>query len=256
VIWTQEYMRYRVNQCDHNASAQKVFQQIDGGAVSATCVPDCRYRVAPSDRELSEAQQSASVDLVGEPGGCAWTATSDAPWITFSSDYNAGTNGVTIPYTVTQNVSGGPRTGRIRVVYGNNANATHTVYQQGNALITTFTMTDSFRSGSAPTTECHLRSTATPCTFTATSNLPGGGAYTYVWTANYFYGTATKTVTQTGTSNQFTLTDACNAADATSGGTPADLDVSVQVTDTLGNTQTVRSGQGVQPALRIVKFTC
>lgn len=256
VIWTQEYMRYRVNDCDHTVSVQKVFQQIDGGAVSATCVPDCRYRVSPSDRDLTEAQQSSFVDLVGEPGGCAWTATSDASWLTFSSDYNSGSNGVTIPYTVTQNVSGGPRTGRIRVAYGTNGNATHTVYQQGNALITTFTMADSFRSGATPATECHLRSAATPCTFTATSNLPGGGAYTYNWTANYFYGAATKTVTQTGTSNQFTITDACNASDATAGGTQADLDVTLQITDSLGNTQTIRSGHGTQPALRIVKFTC
>jgi hypothetical protein len=256
VIWTQEYMRYRVNECDHNASVQKVFQQIDGGAVSSTCVPDCRYRVAPSDRDVSGAQQTATVDVIGEPGGCAWTATSDAPWLTFSSDYNAGTNGVTIPYTVLQNVSGGPRQGRIRIVYGNGGHATHTVYQEGNTLITTFAMADSFRSGSTPTTECHLRSAATPCTFTATSNLPGGGAYTYSWTASYFYGTATKTVTQTGTSNQFTFTDACNAADATVGGTHGDLDVTLQITDSAGNSQTIRSGQGVQPALRIVKFTC
>src|SRR5688500_10413145 len=47
VIWTQEYMRYRVNQCDHASAQQKVFQQIDGGAVAATCVPDCFYRMAP-----------------------------------------------------------------------------------------------------------------------------------------------------------------------------------------------------------------
>ena len=254
VIWTQEYMRYRVNQCDHASAVQKVFQQIDGGAVAATCVPDCRYRLAPGGRELSAGQQSSFVDVVGEPGGCAWTAASDASWLTFSSDYSAGSTGVSIPYTVTQNVSGGSRTGRIRVVWSG-GNATHTVFQQGTAFISSFVMTDPFRSGSQPTTECHFRSAATPCTFTASSNLPGGGAYTYTWTANYFYGTQ-KTTTQTGTSNQFTITDACGGAGATATGDAADLEVTVQITDSLGNTQTLRSGEGAQPALRIVRFTC
>ena len=50
VIWTQEYLRYRVNECDHSSAVQKVIAQIDGGAVSATCVPACRYRASPGDR--------------------------------------------------------------------------------------------------------------------------------------------------------------------------------------------------------------
>ena len=104
VIWVQEYLRYRTNECDHATATQKVFAQIDGGAVSATCVPNCRYRASPPDRELSAAQQTNSFDLVGEPGGCAWTASSDASWLTFSSDLTSGNNSVTIPYTVTQNV--------------------------------------------------------------------------------------------------------------------------------------------------------
>ena len=254
VIWTQEYMRYRVNQCDHTGAAQKVFQQIDGGTVSATCVPDCNYRLAPGDRGLSAAQQTSFVDLVGAPGGCGWTAVSDASWLTFSSDYASGTNGVSIPYTVSQNVSGGPRTGRIRVTWAG-GNGSHVVFQEGNAFITTFTMTDPFRAGSQPVTECHFRSGATPCTFTATSNLPGGGSYTYTWTASYFYGTQ-KTTTQTGTSNQFTITDACGGSGATATGDHADLDVTLTITDSLGNTQTIRSAEGMQPALRVVRFSC
>lgn len=254
VIWTQEYMRYRVNQCDHASARQRVFQQIDGGAVAATCVPDCLYRFNPGERVLSAAQQNSFVDLQGAPGGCAWTAASEAPWLTFSSDYFAGTNGVSIPYTVAQNVSGGSRTGRIRVTWAG-GNASHVVFQEGSSFISSFQMTDPFRSGAQPTTECHFRSAATPCTFTATSNLPGGGSYTYTWTASYFYGTQ-KSTTQTGTSNQFTITDACGGSGATATGDAADLDVTVTITDSLGNTQTIRSGEGAQPALRIVRFTC
>jgi hypothetical protein len=253
VIWIQEYLRYRVNQCDHGTATQKVFAQVDGAPPSPTCVPNCAYRFDPAGREVSEAQQSLDVNLVGEPAGCDWSAVSDAPWLIFSSDYAFGRNGVNIPYTVQQNVSGGSRTGRIRVVWPG-GNTTHTVFQLGNQFITTFVMTDSFRSGASPATECHLRSTATPCAFTATSNLPGNGAYTFEWTATYTYGGVEKTVT--GATAAFTVTDACGASDATANGVATPLNVTLKITDSLGNTQTIRSGDGMQPALQIIKFTC
>lgn len=256
VIWTQEYMRYRVNQCDHATAIQKVFAQIDGEAPSATCAPTCAYVFNPGGRDLSDAQQTTSVDVRGQPGGCGWTAVSDASWLTFSSDYANGRNGLTIPYTVTQNVSGGTRIGRIRLEWDGGGNTSHVVVQNGSAFITTFVMTDPFRSGSTPATECHFRSTATPCTFTASSNLPGGGAYTYTWTATYLYGTTEKTTTVTGPGSTFTITDACGAPDATASGASSNLTVTLTVTDSLGNTQTVRSGEGTQPALQVVKFTC
>ena len=256
VIWTQEYLRYRTNECDHATATQKVFAQIDGGAVSATCVPNCRYRVSPSGRDVDGGQQSHFVDLVGEPGGCGWTASSDASWLTFSSDYTSGNNGVSIPYAVAQNVSGGSRTGRINVAW-QGGSATHTVHQAGSAFITSFVMTDPFRSGGSPTTECHFRAagSGTPCTFTATSNLPGSGAYTYNWTATYFYGTQ-KTVTQIGTSNQFTFNDACGGGGSSPTGESTDLSVTLTVTDSLGNTQTIQSGSGAQPALSVWRFSC
>jgi hypothetical protein len=37
IVWTQEYLRYRVNQCDHATAAQKVFDQIDGRGVAPVC---------------------------------------------------------------------------------------------------------------------------------------------------------------------------------------------------------------------------
>lgn len=39
VIWTQEYMRYRVGVCSHADAQQKVFDQIDGRGVAADCTP-------------------------------------------------------------------------------------------------------------------------------------------------------------------------------------------------------------------------
>lgn len=38
VIWVQEYLRYRVNGCDHASAQTRVFTQIDGGGVPGGCV--------------------------------------------------------------------------------------------------------------------------------------------------------------------------------------------------------------------------
>jgi hypothetical protein len=37
VVWTQEYMRYRVNGCDHAIAMQRVLTQIDGGVAGGIC---------------------------------------------------------------------------------------------------------------------------------------------------------------------------------------------------------------------------
>jgi len=37
IVWTQEYLRYRVNQCDHATAVQKVLDQIDGRGISPVC---------------------------------------------------------------------------------------------------------------------------------------------------------------------------------------------------------------------------
>lgn len=37
IVWTQEYLRYRVNQCDHASAVQKVLDQIDGRGIAPVC---------------------------------------------------------------------------------------------------------------------------------------------------------------------------------------------------------------------------
>jgi len=39
IVWTQEYLRYRVSTCGHNTAQQKVFDQIDGRGVQSDCTP-------------------------------------------------------------------------------------------------------------------------------------------------------------------------------------------------------------------------
>ena len=37
VVWTQEYLRYRLGRCSHQAAVDRVFGQIDGGGVQPVC---------------------------------------------------------------------------------------------------------------------------------------------------------------------------------------------------------------------------
>jgi hypothetical protein len=37
IVWTQEYLRYRVNRCSHQEAIQKVFDQIDGRGLQSVC---------------------------------------------------------------------------------------------------------------------------------------------------------------------------------------------------------------------------
>jgi len=37
IVWTQEYLRYRVNECTHEQAVERVMAQIDGGVVQPVC---------------------------------------------------------------------------------------------------------------------------------------------------------------------------------------------------------------------------
>jgi hypothetical protein len=39
VVWIQEYLRYRLNGCNHQNGVSRVMTQVDGGGIQPTCVP-------------------------------------------------------------------------------------------------------------------------------------------------------------------------------------------------------------------------
>ena len=253
VIWTQEYLRYRINSCDHGTAVQKVSSQIAGGPVPATCFVPCSYALIPGGVNLGSGGTTQSVEVRPNPTGCQWTATSTVSWITITPGFTTGNGFTVLPYAVAQN-TGGERTGFIDVTWAGGG-VRYIVNQAGASFTASFALTDSFRSGSATVTDCYIRSTATPCRLTATSNLPGGGAYVYTWTVSYFYGTQ-KQVLQTGSSNTVLVTDSCGGTGASTEGAGTDLIVTLTITDSLGNTVTLRSGDGGQPPLALRLFTC
>ena len=85
VIWTQEYIRYRINRCEHIDAAARVFMQIDGLGIQPVCgssgqVPafparneslDFRQRLESKYRDgLRRNASSTSVDIEGD---VVWT---------------------------------------------------------------------------------------------------------------------------------------------------------------------------------------
>ena len=243
-IWIPEYLRYRTNACDHPTAVQKVFTQIDGGPVPATCYVPCSYLVTPSGVDLGYGSGTFAFELRPTPVACDYTASSDASWLTFPGDFRTGNGFISsFPYSVTQN-NGGDRVGRIHITYATGSQ-TFTVYQAGPPFSGSLTLSDPFRSPSS-TTECWFRSANTPCTLTVSTNLPGNN-YSYSWIVSYFYGTQKTIQLSNGTSNTFTFTDQCGGAGASAEGNPTDLSVTVVVTDDRGNSQTFQSGAHTPP---------
>lgn len=248
VVWTQEYLRYRVNQCDHPTSVQKVFSQIDGGGVAPTCfVPPCLFTVAPSTHNVPGAGGTFTAIVTRTSGDCAFTAESLGSFVSLNSGTSGSGATTTLTYTVAPN-SGGPRSTQIRVRWTNNS----TLLEINQAAVTTgFTMTDP-NSGPGETGTCLIRTTTTPCVFAATGSVTG--AATYTWVVTYQYGPLVSR-SQSGLSPNFTITETCGGPGSTASGVEMPLNVTLTVTDDNG-TRTVQSGSGNQPALTIKFFTC
>src|SRR5688572_31129738 len=248
VVWTQEYLRYRVNQCDHATAVQKVFSQIDGGAVSATCfVAPCMFTVSPATANVPGVGGTFTAIVNKASGDCTYSAESLSSFVSLVSGITGSDTATTLTYSVEPS-TGSPRTGLIRIRWTNNS----TLFEINQASSTaSFTLTDP-QNSTAPTTTCLIRTTSTPCVLTATG--PVTGTATYSWVVTYDYG-GLVSHSQSGTSPTFTFNQTCGGSGSTVGGTEATLNVTLTVTDANGTT-TVQSGSGGQPPLIIKFFTC
>src|SRR5262245_38366140 len=248
VIWQQEYLRYRVNQCDHPTAVQKVFSQIDGGGVAPTCyVPPCIFTVAPSTMTVPAAGGTFTAVVTKASGDCTYFAESLGSFVSIVGGGSGTDATTTMTFTVAPN-PGGARSTLIRVRWTNNSTLLE-IFQNANTV--SFSLTDP-NTGPGETTTCLLKSTSTPCTFTAAAAVVG--AATYTWNVSYQYG-GTITHTQTSASPNFTFTQTCGGPGATAGGVDSSLDVTLTVTDSNGSV-TVATGSGAQPPLVIRFFTC
>jgi hypothetical protein len=79
----------------------------------------------------------------------------------------------------------------------------------------------------------------------------------FTWTVQYTYGTV-KVINSTSSDPNLQIIDQCGTANggASDEGALQPLDVTLMVTDALGNTATTMSGQGNQPSLFVQLFNC
>jgi hypothetical protein len=80
VIWTQEYLRYRVSTCSHSVAQQKVFDQIDGRGVAADCTPVVTVTPTPTPSGLSCGAPAVVTCINGGQQGTPTARCDDGAW--------------------------------------------------------------------------------------------------------------------------------------------------------------------------------
>jgi hypothetical protein len=145
----------------------------------------CTYSISPTSASVSDLGGTGTIS-VAAGSGCAWTATSNAGWITITAGAGGTGNG-TVSYTVAANNSTNSLTGTITV-----AGQTFTVNQVADPKVTT----SSSPTAGGTTTGGGNYHTGATVTVTATAN----SGYVFVnWTVS-------GTVVSTSASYTFTVT--------------------------------------------------
>jgi hypothetical protein len=150
------------------------------GPSATTSSPNCDGTLTPASKSFTSAGGSGSVSLT-TGGACAWTAKSNASWITLAAGAASGTGSKAIGYMVAANTGTASRTGTLTV-----AGKTFTVTQSAQ----TYTISGQVKSGTAALGGVKMTLSSpspagfTPRTFVTTStgaysfsNLPAGRSY-------------------------------------------------------------------------------
>ncbi|MCU1350464.1 MAG: uncharacterized protein JWO56_3494, partial [Acidobacteria bacterium] len=141
----------------------------------------CTYSIQPGSTSYNATGGSGQV-AVSSPTGCAWSAASNAPWITITSTTTPSGNG-TVNYTVAPNGGSATRSGTLTI-----AGQTFTVTQSRRADRSDFDGDGStdivWRNGSSGANAVWLMNGTT---HTATMNLPGlaGTSFRFEGTADF-----------------------------------------------------------------------
>ena len=144
--------------------------QASGGGVSRSATlslasPSCSFTVTQGTHGFGGAGGSSSVE-VQSPTGCAWTAASNAAWITITSGSSYSGNG-TVAFTVAANPAASARSGTLTV-----AGQTITVEQQAAQCSYQLNPTSITVAGTAGTGSVSLTTSLSSCAWTAVSDNP------------------------------------------------------------------------------------
>jgi all-beta uncharacterized protein len=209
----------------------------------------CAVTVSPTSVKINSGGGSADI-TVATVSNCSWTATSNASFISTSA---SGAGSGTAKITATAN-GGASRSGTVTI-----GGQTVTVTQDPG-VFAAFNLFDPAQSANA-TNVCAFRSASglsTTCTLRSTSFTQGTAAVVnFEWTVQYTYASA-KVITQSGDSSSLSFTDQCGVPNggATDDGVLQALDVTLTVTDALGNTATAKAGEGNQPKMFVQLWNC
>lgn len=77
IVWTQEYLRYRVNACGDFEAQDKVFAQIDGRGVQPTCMSACTFSVVPASGTFRP-NETGSFQVTTNRDSCVWFVDASA----------------------------------------------------------------------------------------------------------------------------------------------------------------------------------
>ena len=168
--------------------AGRTFTVTQAGSSSPTPPPpaSCSYSISPRSDSVPALGDTGNVD-VSTTSACAWTASSNASWITISSGASGTGNG-RVGYLVLPNV-GGSRTGTLTV-----AGETFTVSQAALSCSYSISPNSQKVEGQAGTGSITV-STNSACSWSASSNVSwiavtsgasgtGNGTVTYSYAAN------------------------------------------------------------------------
>ena len=224
-------------------------------ATFRTAAPVCNFTLTPASVTVAAAGGSSTITIT-TGSACSWTAVSNDGFIVLTTPSSGSGNG-SITFSVAAN-TGAARTGTLTV-----AGQTVSVNQSGapasGGLVASFRLLDPGRLGAATTTDCWIRSLTsqpTQCTLESTSFPLGTNAIVgYSWVVSYTYPNE-KAFTQVGTNPQFSFTDICGLTGSNDSGLQVELKVSLTVTDSGGNSVTVRSNAGNQPLLTLRAYIC
>jgi hypothetical protein len=141
--------------------AGRVFTVTQDAAAPAACA----YSIAPTSQNAPAAASTGTVNVT-TTAACAWTASSNAQWITVTSGATGTGNGA-VGFSVAAN-TGGARTGTVTI-----ASQTFSVMQAAGTAPCTYSISPTSQNvdATASTTTVAV-TTAAGCTWTATSGVP------------------------------------------------------------------------------------
>ncbi|MEO8025437.1 MAG: BACON domain-containing carbohydrate-binding protein [Bryobacteraceae bacterium] len=194
----------------------------------------CSYSVSSTSQAFGTSGGTTFIGVTA-PAGCAWTATSNAGWISVTGGSSGSANG-TVTYTVAANASSSGRTGTMTI-----AGQTITVTQAGVSVICSYSL-NSYTQPFGDFGGTYYVGVSSPsgCNWTATSNagwitIIGGNSGSANGTVNYTVASNTSNSSRTGS-----MTIAGNVFTVTQSGTTAN---SVPTVSTLNPTAGSGSGQ-------------